>query len=135
MLPKEHVLMRILSDKVEREDVVRVLTIAARCKEAGDRELIRSVLEISAEANVKVFREVWEDESMGSALREIMKDDLDAKLEEGVEKGVDKATMRIVDLIQKNNVEGMDPVEVVMSTKDVSRKEAKAWMVRYAHNQ
>jgi hypothetical protein len=87
-LSKEtHSSLRVLSKAAQAEDIRIFLEEAEKLKQPGDRNNISAVLRVSVDANQSVYDEIKEDETMGDALRELMKDELEEAHENGVEQG------------------------------------------------
>jgi flagellar biosynthesis/type III secretory pathway protein FliH len=76
-----------LSKAAQAEDIRIFLEEAEKLKQPGDRNNISAVLRVSVDANQSVYNEIKEDETMGDALRELMKDELEEAHENGVEQG------------------------------------------------
>lgn len=68
-----HIWLKTLSEKLEKEDIWKLLDGINQLTERMDRELADSVLEVSIGANKQVIEELIQgDDSMCQALMEIM---------------------------------------------------------------
>ena len=76
-LKKEHISLRILSDKAEKEDVENFLQNAVKSNEQWERESIDAVLQVSVSANRELYEQIREETGMCQALRELMKDEFE----------------------------------------------------------
>ena len=76
-LKKEHISLRILSDKAEKEDVENFLQNAVKSNEQWEREYIDAVLQVSVSANRELYKQIREEKGMCQALRELMKDEFE----------------------------------------------------------
>ena len=76
-LKKEHISLRILSDKAEKEDVENFLQNAVKSNEQWEREYIDAVLQVSVSANRELYEQIREEAGMCQALRELMKDEFE----------------------------------------------------------
>ena len=66
-----HIWLKVLSDRIEKQDMEELLKRISRLTEQGDRELADSVLEVSAQVNREVLEELKGDDNMSEALLEI----------------------------------------------------------------
>lgn len=87
---KTHSSLRILSRRAEAEDVRAFLAEAERLREPGDRNNADAVLQASVYANKRLYDEIRKESGMCEALRELMKDEFEAAIAEGQEKGMKK---------------------------------------------
>jgi hypothetical protein len=88
-LSKEtHSSLRVLSKAAQAEDIKIFLEDAEKLKQPGDRNNVSAVLRVSVDANQSVYDEIKEDETMGDALRELMKDELEEAHASGIEEGL-----------------------------------------------
>jgi hypothetical protein len=72
-----------------REKVIKIfLEEAETMKLPGNRHNISAVLRVSVDANQSVYDKIKEDETMGDALRELMKDELEEAHANGIEEGL-----------------------------------------------
>jgi CRISPR/Cas system CSM-associated protein Csm2 small subunit len=84
-LSKEaHSCLRILTNNAEKDDVERFLEQAKETKNPGERNNIDSVLQASVSANYELYEEVRRDVVMCQALQELMRDEIDAKVNSAV---------------------------------------------------
>ena len=80
--------LRVLRKKADGEDILRFLTEANRETEPGDRANVNSILQVSMTANLELYRKIGRENAMFyPALKELMKDDLNARWQEGVISG------------------------------------------------
>ena len=87
--PGQHTILRILSSRADREDIEDFIRTSSQFQDSGDRARADSILQVSASANKALYREIYQrgDASMCEALMEIMKDDIDKKVEKGRAEG------------------------------------------------
>jgi hypothetical protein len=85
---EEHSSLRILSKDVKEEDIRRFLTESETLLTPGDRNNIDAVLQVSVPANHAVYEKVKEDLYMCEALRELMKDEIEAEVRKGKAEGI-----------------------------------------------
>ena len=87
--PGQHTVLRILSNHAEQKDIEDFIKASMHYKDSGDRARADSILQVSASANKALYREIYQrgDASMCEALMEIMKDDIDKKVEQGRAEG------------------------------------------------
>jgi hypothetical protein len=88
-LSKEtHSCLRILTDNADKEDVERFLEQAKETKNPGERNNVDSVLQASVSANYDLYEDIRRDAVMCQALQELMKDEIDAKINSAVTNAV-----------------------------------------------
>jgi hypothetical protein len=85
-----HSSLRVLSKAAQAEDIKIFLEEAEAMKLPGDRNNISAVLRVSVDANQSVYDRIKEDETMGDALRELMKDELEEARANGIEQGIEQ---------------------------------------------
>ena len=79
-----HSSLRILSRNAEAEDVRAFLAGVERLTRPGDRHNADAVLQASIFANKSLYNRIRRESGMCEALRELMKDEIDAAVEEGM---------------------------------------------------
>jgi aspartokinase len=97
-----HSSLRVLSKAAQAEDIRIFLEEAEKLKQPGDRNNISAVLRVSVDANQSVYDEIKEDETMGDALRELMKDELEEAHENGVEQGREEGLLSSIGNLMKS---------------------------------
>jgi hypothetical protein len=103
-----HSSLRVLSKDAQAEDIRLFLEEAEKLKQPGDRNNISAVLRVSVDANQSVYDRVKEDETMGDALRELMKDELEEAHANGMEEGMQRGMERGMERgIQRGMEEGI----------------------------
>lgn len=88
LTPENHSSLRILSNHAEKEDIERFLHQAAAVTDPGGRNNIDAVLQASVSANYKVYQEIRRNRIMCQALQELMKDEIEEKVNAGLEAGM-----------------------------------------------
>ena len=73
---KNHIWLRALSDKMEKQDMKELLEKIESMKQKFDRELADSVLEVSIRANQHIIDELRGDDNVCQALLEIMEPEI-----------------------------------------------------------
>jgi flagellar biosynthesis/type III secretory pathway protein FliH len=66
------------------------LTLAEKFETQGDKNNVDSILQVSVKANRPIYEMVREDLKMCEALRELMKDEIDAEVAKGLERGIEQ---------------------------------------------
>lgn len=83
--PKLHAALRVLTRRVKEEDIRTFTKVAGKYNDQADRERADAILQISSAANQQAYKELLRrDPEMCATLMEIMKDDIDKKVQEGV---------------------------------------------------
>ena len=90
-LDKEHYLaLKILKKNASEQDVRQFTSRAWMYASPGDRNNIQAVLEVSTAANMGLYSRIKEDDIMGSALDDLMKDKYEEHERIGIEKGIEQ---------------------------------------------
>ena len=85
--------LRVLTRKVKEEDIRAFTNAALSYDDQADRERADAILQISSTANQQTYEElVRRDPEMCATLMEIMKDDIDKKVQDGVRQGMQQGT-------------------------------------------
>lgn len=79
--PENHSSLRILSEHAEKTDIKRFLQFAQQYTSPEDRNNIDAVLQVSVTANYDLYQEVRRESIMCQALQELMKDDIEEKID------------------------------------------------------
>jgi hypothetical protein len=86
-----------------REKVIKIfLEEAETMKLPGNRHNISAVLRVSVDANQSVYDKIKEDETMGDALRELMKDELEEAHASGMEQGREEGLLSSIGNLMKS---------------------------------
>ena len=81
---KDHAPLRMLSNRVTKEDVAEFLKLATQSQTKGDVIRMDAILQVSASANQKIYQKIYKEEAdMCQALREIMREDFKQAEAEG----------------------------------------------------
>lgn len=117
--------LRILSKRVQKEDVRRFLEETKELTEQGDCDNVDAVLQASAGANYAAFEEIRRDEDMCEALRRLFQDEIEEKMAtakaEGEAKGEAKGEARGIakaeaGFVYKLYMKGQTPEQIAMLT-------------------
>lgn len=96
----EHVWLKSLSEKLQKEDVKLLLKRVSGLTGEFDQQMADSVLKVSIDANKQLIREMMEDESMYESLMELMEPRLllrdKTKMEEGMQQGQKITAIRML---------------------------------------
>lgn len=79
--PESHSSLRILSEHAEKADIERFLQSVQQYTSPEDRNNIDAVLQVSVTANYDLYQEVRRESIMCQALQELMKDDIEEKID------------------------------------------------------
>lgn len=94
-LKKEnHVWLTSLSNRLNKQDVTRLLQNVRVLRQDFDKELADSVLEVSVQANLPVLTKMKEGDNMCQALMEVMKPEIDKIREEEKKRGIELGEKR-----------------------------------------
>lgn len=128
-----HVWLGALSERMEKQDMVRLLESVGRLSEKADKEFADSVLEVSIGANRGVMEELKGDENMCQALMEIMEPQLLIKenewREEGIKEGIKEGRIQgTIDTLRDLGYEDIQIKEAVMKKYFLTEEEAGAYL-------
>ena len=91
-----HASLRLLTENVQEEDIVKFLNAVIGYQDPGDRQNIDAVLTVSSAANLGVFENLKrKSETMSDALKELMKEE--------IREEVDNSLLTAIKNIMKNN--------------------------------
>ena len=83
-----HAALKVLTRRVREEDIRAFATIAKGYTDQADRERVDAILQISSTANRDVYEDLYRrDKAMCATLMEIMKEDIDKKVQQGTDQG------------------------------------------------
>ena len=123
-----HIWLKVLSDRIEKQDMEELLKRISRLTEQGDRELADSVLEVSAQVNREVLEELKGDDNMSEALLEIfmpiVEPLIEADIKTRVEAGIETQMLLVKETVAKEALkEGIleGKKEGIQGTVDVLR--------------
>lgn len=113
--------LRILSKRVQKEDVRRFLEETKKLTEQGDCDNVDAVLQASAGANYAAFEEIRRDEDMCEALRRLFQDEIEEKMATAKAEGEAKGEARGIakaeaGFVYKLYMKGQTPEQIAMLT-------------------
>lgn len=113
--------LRILSKRVQKEDVRRFLEETKELTEQGDCDNVDAVLQASAGANYAAFEEIRRDEDMCEALRRLFQDEIEEKMATAKAEGEAKGEARGIakaeaGFVYKLYMKGQTPEQIAMLT-------------------
>lgn len=123
-----HIWLKVLSDRIGKQDMEELLKRISRLTEQGDRELADSVLQVSAQVNREVLEELKGDDNMSEALLEIfmpiieplIEARIEADIKTRVEAGIETQMLLVKETVAKEALrEGKK--EGIQGTVDVLR--------------
>jgi CRISPR/Cas system CSM-associated protein Csm2 small subunit len=118
--PETHSSLRILTDHAEAEEVKRFLEQAEKRKKPGERDNIDALLQASVAANFGLYEEVRRDSVMCEALQELMKDEIEEKVNEaGTEETHVKNIRNIMDELKYTAEQAMDLLKIPQQKRSV----------------
>jgi hypothetical protein len=118
-----HSSLRILSRNAEEDDARRFLGETESFNTQGDKENAEAILQVSVSANRELYKKLKEEYIMCQALQELMKDEIDEKINESVDKAVNNNTERLnkfIDILLK--AKRYDDLERSTKDKDFQNK-------------
>lgn len=79
---KEYAAFRALTDKASKADIEQVIKDIQQEKDSEVKALYDDYFDVVVDKNPSVFNEMWRDEQMSEALKEIMKDEFEKREQE-----------------------------------------------------
>lgn len=130
--PDTHIWLRALSDRIEKQDMTKLLERISRLTEKGDRELADSVLEVSVQANKQILEELIGDDSMSQALLEIMEPLIKPQMllmeEEAEKAGLKKGIQGTVDVLRDLKHGDIEIKSIIKKKFDLSDEEVAEYL-------
>ncbi len=129
---KSHYTFRVLSKKADREDVRKFLKDTAAFTSPGDKANADAVFQVSIAANKPLYDEIRRESDMCQAMEELMKDVIDARVEERAallaeEKAIQMAEEKAVQMAEEKAVQMAEEKAIQMAEeKAVQMAEEKA---------
>ena len=112
---KEHLSLRVLSDRVKKETVKAFVTTASALTIQGDKENADAVLQISVAANQRIFDEIKEEQNMCEALRDLMKEELETERTEGRAEGRLESIRALMNNLKLSAEQAMESIGIPKS--------------------
>ncbi len=98
----EHLSLKVLSSNVDKNCAKTFVEEMSKLENQGDKENIDAVLQISVSANQALYDEIKEERKMCDALRELMKDEIEAEKLKANEEGMAKGRLQDIHALMKN---------------------------------
>jgi CRISPR/Cas system CSM-associated protein Csm2 small subunit len=117
--PETHSSLRILTDDAEIEDVRRFLEQASKLKNPGDRDNIDAVLQASVAANFGLYEDVRRDSIMCQALQELMKDEIEEKVNNAETETQVKNIRNLMKNFKCTVEQAMDALEIPQQKREI----------------
>jgi hypothetical protein len=127
-----HSSLRVLTKDLQEKDVKTFLTLAEKFQTQGDKNNVDSILQVSVKANRPIYEMVREDLKMCEALRELMKDEIDAEVAKGMERGIEQGMERGIEQGMERGLERgiLSSINNLMcSTKMTAEQAMEALMI------
>jgi hypothetical protein len=105
--------LRILSRNAKEEDARRFLGETESFNSQGDKDNAEAILQVSVSANKELYKKLKEEFDMCQALQELMKDEIDEKINVNVDNATERLN-KLIDILLK--AKRYDDLE--RSTKD-----------------
>ena len=123
-----HIWLRALSDRVEKQDMTKLLESISKLTGKGDRELADSVLEVSVRANKQIIEELIGDDSMSQALLEIMEPQLLLREEKGLREGLKEGIQGTVDVLRDLKHDDIEIRTIIKKKYNLSDEETAEYL-------
>ena len=127
-----HIWLGSLSERMEKEKMVRLIESAEKLTGKAEREFADSVLEVSIGANKQVIEELMGDGKMCQALLEIMEPHLLLRekegMEEGRKEGIKEGINGTVDTLRAFGHGDLEIKNAIMQRYALSEEEAEGYL-------
>jgi len=91
----DNIWLRALTNNLSIELGRKLVLATSKLTEKDDKEHADSLLQVTMERNIEIFREIKEDPVMCNALNDLMRPELDAAKNEGINEGANNAREEI----------------------------------------
>ena len=109
--------LRVLTRNAKEKDVKRFISESTYIDSVVDKQDVDAVLQVSVSANTDLYEKIRRETTMCEALRELMKDEIQADVDKAVEKAVDKTERET--RIKTRFEDGM-PIDQIAKKSNVS---------------
>lgn len=123
-----HIWLKALSERLEKEDIRNLLEGVNRLTEKIDKELADSVLEVSIGANKQIIEELIGDDSMCQALMEIMEPVIQEKVKKELKKESKKGIQMTIDTLREFGHGDVEIKEAIIRRYDISDEEVEGYL-------
>ena len=137
---RTHSALKIISDEAREEDVIEFIRLANTFTSQGDRNRVDSVFQVSSTANRELYEKIYkEDPAMCQTLMDIMKDDIDIKVQQGRNQGIqqgiqigkdDMLLTNINSLMESLNISASRAMEIL----HISPEDRLRYLSLFEHN-
>ncbi len=111
-----HTVLRVLTKRAQEEDVEKFIRIVKSLSEPGDKHNADAVLQVSVSANNEVYENVKRrDPIMCEALRELMKDEIQAEIDEATDKSRVTSIKSLMKKMKLTAQQAMDALSIPVS--------------------
>lgn len=131
-----HIWLKALTDKMEKQDMEKLIEESSNVSGEYDRELVESILEVTLNANSNLIEELRGDVKMGEMILKvvqplILEREKKAKtegIEEGIEKGIEKGKILGAVEILKNFNNNEEIKTIIMEKYHLTENDAKKYL-------
>lgn len=123
-----HIWLGALSERMEKQKMVRLLERVEKLSGKEEREFADSVLEVSVGANRQVIEELKGDGRMCQALMEIMEPELLLKKQEGLKEGLKKGISGTVETLREFGHGDLEIKNAIMQRYELTSEEAEKYL-------
>lgn len=116
--PESHSSLRILSEHAEKSDIERFLQSVQQYTSPEDRNNIDAVLQVSVTANYDLYQEVRRESIMCQALQELMKDDIEEKIDGAKNELLLDNVRNIMKSLNFSAEQAMDVLQIPQNRRD-----------------
>lgn len=125
--PEAHIWLKSLSEKLQKEDLRKLLKRVSGLTGEFDKEMADSVLKVSIDANRQLIKEIMEDESMYESLMELMEPQIQIREKKSWDEGQSQGLSQGLKQGQRQGIQGTVEVLREFGHKD---SEIKAAIIR-----
>ncbi len=111
--PKSHIWITSITRKINEETARCIVTEYEKMYDKGEKDSAHAVIDIVARGNREVFKKLREVPEMNEVLMEIMKPDIDKKIEEAVK----KKDAEIANIVAENKLKLAEKDSVIVDLK------------------
>ena len=113
--------LRVLTRKAKEQDIKKFIAESKITGEIIDKQNVDAILQVSVSANTDLYEKIRRENAMCEALRELMKDEIEADIEKAVKKAERETRIKTERETKiKTRFEDGMPIDLIAKKSDVS---------------
>ena len=116
---EEYAVCRALTDKANETDIIHIIKHAENQTNDSIREYYKIFLDLIAEKNPDIFTKIRRDHTMRGALMEIMKDDVNKRLDAREQETIAASIKNLMSNLGFTSIQAMDALNIPLAQRNV----------------